>query len=59
MLHFGGGKSFCEGVGEHVVGWAVDESYGSFFDDVAYEVESYIDVLGTSVILVIFREFNS
>ena len=58
MFHFRRGKSFGEGVGEHVVGWAVDESYGTFFNNITYEMEPYVDVLGTGMVLVILREFN-
>ena len=58
MLHFCGGKSFGEGICQHVASWAVNESYGAFFDDVMNKMEPYVDVLHASMILVIFGKFD-
>ena len=47
-------KSFRERVSNHVVSRAVNKLNRAVFDDVANEMEADVDVLGTSVVLVVF-----
>ena len=46
-------KGFCEGVGCHVVGRAVNKLEGSVVDDEADEMIAYVDMFGTGVIVAI------
>ena len=58
MLDLSGWKGFGERVGHHVVCRAIDELNRAVFDDIVNEMEPYVDVLCTSVVLVIFGEHN-
>src|ERR1700679_2690876 len=59
MLHFGRWQSLSEGVGDHVVGWAIDKTQGALFNDPANEVVAHVDVLGARVVLMVARERDS
>jgi len=54
VLDLSGWKGFGECVGNHVVSRAVDKSDRAILDDIANEVESDVNVFGTSVILMVF-----
>ena len=47
-------ESFCECVGNHVISRAVNKLNRAVFDDIANEMEADVDVLGTSMVLVVF-----
>jgi hypothetical protein len=51
-------KGFGKRVGDHVVGRAVNKSNRTAFDDVSNKMEADVDVLGTSMVLVVFGECN-
>jgi hypothetical protein len=53
MFCLRGGESFGEGIGDHFFGGTVYEAQGPIFDNPADKVETYINVLGPSVVLMI------
>jgi len=53
VLDFGRGKSLRHRVGNHVVGRAIDKADRAVVNDPANEVEANIDMLRTSVVLMI------
>ena len=56
MLHLRGRKGFRQGVGNHVVGWAINEVQGAVLDHPPYEVVADVDMFRASVVLVILCE---
>ena len=59
MLHFGRWQSLSEGVGDHVVGWAINKTQGALFNNPANEVVAHVDVLGVRVVLMVASERDS
>jgi hypothetical protein len=49
----------CQGIRKHFFGGAVEETDLPFFNDITDEVEAYINVLGTTMELMILRQSNS
>src|ERR1700678_1925634 len=56
VLDFGGDQSFCKDIGHHFFGGAVNESNLPLFNDPTDEMEAYIDVFRSSMVLVFFGE---
>ena len=53
------GQHFGERVGEHLIGWAINDLEGTLFDDPADEVESDVNMFGAGMVLVVFGKFDS
>ena len=49
-----GGQRFGERIGEHLIGWAINDLEGTLFDNPADEVESDVNVFSVCVVLVVF-----
>ena len=58
MFHLGRGRGLSEGVGNHVVGQAIDDVQGALLNDPSDEVVLHVDVLHACMILVIAGECN-
>ena len=59
MFHLGRGQGLGEGIGDHVVSWAIDNVQGALLNDPLDEVVPHINVLCAHMILVIMGEHNS
>lgn len=58
MFNFRRRESFSEGIGNHVISGAINETDGSVFDDPSDKMKAYINMFSTWVILVVFGECN-
>ena len=56
VLYLGRGQRLGEGIGHHVVHWAVDKANGTLLNDPANPVVLHVDVLCVQVILVVVYE---
>ena len=54
MFDFGGRERLGKGVGDHVVCRAIDERKVALANDPSNKMKTYIDVLGSGVILLVF-----
>ena len=59
MFRFHGRKGFGECVGDHVIGRTVNEADRAVFDDVSNEMKTNVNMFGSGMVLVIFRELDS
>ena len=59
MLDLSGWESFCECVSNHVVGRAVNKMNRAVFNNILNEMEADVNMLGTSMVLVVFGEGHS
>src|ERR1700736_1393936 len=58
MFDFRRWQSFRKGIGDHIISRAVNQTDFALFDNPAYEMKSYINMLCTSMVLVIFCQRN-
>ena len=58
VLDFGRWQSFGKGVGHHVIGWAINQMEMTVFDNIANEVKTDVNILGASMILMVFCQCN-
>jgi hypothetical protein len=56
MFGLRGWEGLGEGVRNHVVSRAVDQTKSAIFNDPSYKVEADVDMFGTGMILVILSE---
>ena len=56
MLHFSGGERLGEGVGDHVIGGAINEAERALFDHPSDPMIAHVDMLCARVVLMIARE---
>ena len=56
MFHLGRGKGLGEGIGDHVVGQAIDDTQGALLGNPSDEVVVHVDVLRARMVLVIAGE---
>ena len=56
MFDFRGGESLGESVGNHIIGRAIYEANFAVVDYPADEVETYVNMFGAGVILVVLGE---
>ena len=59
MFDLRGGQRFGERVGEHLIGWAINDLEGTLFDNPADKVELDVNMFGAGVVLVVFGKFDS
>ena len=53
MFDFGRRQCLRKGVSNHVISWTVDKLYRAVFNNIAYEVEANVDMLGSGVELMV------